>query len=369
MLVGVPKEIKDHEYRVALTPASVYELVLRKHRVIIEKGAGEGSGFSDEQYIESGAGIAPSAAAVYQEADIIMKIKEPLQAEYELLREKQVLFTYLHLAANKPLLDILLTKQITAIAYETVEGEDGLPLLIPMSEIAGRMSVIVGSQYLQKSSGGKGLLISSIPGVQKTRVIILGGGIVGTNAAQMALGLGADVVVLDISLQRLRQLDVIFNRKINTVYANNENIVNQVARADLVIGAVLVTGDRAPCLVKRNVLREMAQGSVIVDVAVDQGGCIETTRTTTHSNPVYMVDGILHYGVANMPGAVPRTSTISLTNATVPYLIKLLERKVEQALLSEPGFLRGLNTYRGKVTHPRVAKALKQDYSDPLTTI
>lgn len=366
MLVGVPKEIKDHEYRVALTPAVVAELSIHGHQILIEKGAGEGSGFSDDLYIQAGAKIAPTAPSVYGEAHLIVKIKEPLEAEYSMLQENQILFTYLHLAANPSLLDILLAKKVTAIAYETVEGKEGLPLLIPMSEIAGRMSILVAAQYMQKSYGGQGVLISSVPGIPKTRVVILGGGIVGTNAAQIALGLGAEVVVMDISLARLRQLDDIFNRQVQTVYANTENITDQVTRANLIIGAVLVTGDRAPCLVKRELLRPMQPGTLIVDVAVDQGGCIETTRPTTHSDPVYMIDGILHYGVANMPGAVPRTSTIALTNATFPYLLKMLDLGIKESLLVNPGFLKGLNTYQGKVTHPMVAHALDQSYTDPL---
>jgi alanine dehydrogenase len=366
MLVGVPKEIKDHEYRVALTPAVVSELAMRGHQVLVETKAGEGSGFPDDQYIRAGARIAPTAASVYETASLIVKIKEPLEAEYGLLQEEQVLFTYLHLAANPSLLDLLLGKRITAIAYETVEGKEGLPLLIPMSEIAGRMSVLVGAQYMQKSYGGRGMLVTSVAGIPKSRVVILGGGIVGTNAAKVALGLGAEVLILDISLARLRQLDDIFNRQVQTVYANNENITSQVIRADLVIGAVLVTGDRAPCLVKREILSRMTPGTLIVDVSVDQGGCIETTRPTTHSDPVYTVDGILHYGVSNMPGAVPRTSTIALTNATFPYLLKMLDLGVKGSLQENPGFLKGLNTCRGKVTHPMVAHALGYDYTDPL---
>lgn len=365
MNVGVPKEIKDHEFRVALTPAGVNELTLKGHRVLVEKKAGEGSGFTDEAYTKYGAVIVNTAKDVYSNADLIIKVKEPLTSEYELLQEKQILFTYLHLAAVPTLLDTLLKKNVTAVAYETIERNGTLPLLTPMSEIAGRMSVLIGAQYMQKLSGGNGTLISSVPGVPKAKVVILGGGTVGTNAAKIALGLGAKVVMLDLSLPRLRQLDDIFNGQVSTVYSNKFSIYDEVCEADLVIGAVLVAGDRAPCLVTKEYLMDMKKGSLIVDVAVDQGGCVETIRATTHSNPVYFVDGILHYGVANMPGAVPQTSTLALTNATLPYLLNIADNGIEEAMSRDEGFLKGLNTCQGKVTHPVVANCLEQIYTPP----
>ncbi|MGB7447273.1 MAG: alanine dehydrogenase [Dethiobacteria bacterium] len=366
MIIGVPKEIKDHEYRIGLIPAAVKELTRRGHRVLVEKGAGEGSGFADKEFLSAGAEIAASAREVYAHANLIVKIKEPLPSELELMQENQILFTYLHLAADPLLASKLLEKKITALAYETVEGpEGGLPLLAPMSEVGGRMAVLIGAQYLQKSSGGAGILISSVPGIPKIRVSILGGGIVGTSAAKVALGLGAEVVILDISTSRLKQLDDLFGGRVQTVFANSDNIAEQATRSHLIIGAVLVPGGRTPCLIDRELVGRLQPGTVIVDVAVDQGGCVETIRPTTHSDPVYQVDGVLHYGVPNMPGAVPRTSTIALTNATLPYLYKLLEQGVTGALKTDPGFLKGLNTYRGQVTHPTVARALGRRYTPP----
>jgi alanine dehydrogenase len=369
MIIGVPKEIKNHEYRVALTPAGVKDLVTRNHRVIIEKDAGLGSGFNNEEYKQQGAEIIEQAADVFEKSELIVKVKEPLEQEYAFLKEKQILFTYLHLAAVPSLLEILKMKSITGIAYETVERSGNLPLLTPMSEIAGRMATLIGAQYLQKTHGGCGLLISSVPGVDKTKVAILGGGIVGTNAAKLAVGLGADVAILDISLPRLRYLDEIFGGQLHTIYANSFNIFEVVTQADLVIGAVLVPGAKAPCLVNKTVLTSMKKGAVIVDVAVDQGGCIETTCVTTHSDPVYFVEGVLHYGVANMPGAVPRTSTLALTNATLPYLVQLADLGAEEALKKDAGFMLGLNTYRGKVTHPVLAESMGEIYSLPHTLL
>jgi alanine dehydrogenase len=365
MIVGVPKEVKDHEFRVALTPAGTQELASRGHRVLVQKKAGEGSGISDNFYAKFGATLVDTAEDVYSNAELIIKVKEPVESEYDLLQQNQVLFTYLHLAAVPPLLEILLKKNITAIAYETIERNGSLPLLTPMSEIAGRMAVLVGAQYMQKLFGGNGLLISSVPGVPRVKIVILGGGTVGTNAAKLAVGLGGDVVIIDHSLPRLRQLDDIFSSRVSTVYSNSLNIYNEIIQADLLIGAVLVAGDRAPCLVPKDFLKAMKKGSLIVDVAVDQGGCVETTHATTHSNPVYKVDGIMHYGVANMPGAVPRTSTLALTNATLPYLLNMVDQGVKVSLDNDSGFMKGLNTYRGKVTHPVVAKSLGHPFTPP----
>lgn len=365
MIIGVPKEVKNQEYRVAMTPAGVRELISRGHQILIETNAGSGSGFSNEEYSIEGAEIIESKEDLFKSSEMILKVKEPLEQEYSNLQKNQILFTYLHLAAVPSLLKVLKEKQITGIAYETVEGSGGLPLLTPMSEIAGRMSVLVGAQYLQKLYGGSGLLISSLPGVPKTRVIILGGGVVGINAAKLAIGLGAEVTVLDISLTRLRYLDDVFNGKLSTVYASDYNIHENACCADLLIGAVLVTGAKAPCLVTKAYLKDMKKGSVIVDVAVDQGGCIETTRPTTHSDPIYFVEDILHYGVANMPGAVPRTSTLALTNATLPYVCELADKGVREALLNNKDFLKGLNTHLGKVTHPIVAEAMGEQYESP----
>lgn len=363
MIVGIPKEIKDNEYRVAITPGGVHELALYGHEVLVEKGAGLGSGFFDEEYRQAGARLVEKAEEVYRNAEIIVKVKEPIEPEYDLLQVGQILFTYLHLAAAPSLFDVLLKKEIAAIAYETVEDrQGGLPLLAPMSEIAGRMAVLVGSQYLQKPYQGRGLLTGGVPGVLPASVTILGGGNVGTNAAKMAVGLGADVTILDVSLNRLRYLDDVFNNRIKTLYSNSFNIREQVAKADLLIGAVLIPGAKAPRLVTRDMLSRMQPGAVIVDVAVDQGGCVETIKATTHSQPTYMVEGVVHYGVANMPGAVPRTSTFALTNATLPYLVKLTNWGFKEAVAADPGLARGVNTFAGKVTHQAVAECFQRDY-------
>lgn len=356
MRIGIPKEIKDNEFRVALPPQSVRELA-RRHDVLVETNAGAGSGFSDEEYIAAGARIIPSAEEVWHDAEMIVKVKEPLPDEYRFLREDLILFTYLHLAASEQLTRALLDSGVQGVAYETVEDAHGrLPLLEPMSEVAGRMAAQIVAQYLQKPEGGRGILLGGIPGVRPTHIVILGAGTVGTHAAQIALGMGAEVTLLDINLDRLRQLDTTMHGRINTLYSNAANIADSVRTADGVIGAVLITGARAPHLVTRDMLSSMPNGSVIVDVAVDQGGCVETTHPTTHSEPTYFVDGVLHYGVANMPGAVPRTSSLGLSNATLPYVRRIADMGLHEALRTNPGLAKGLNVFHGKVTHPAVAE-------------
>jgi len=363
LIVGVPKEIKNHEYRVAIVPAGVKALADAGHQVFIQEGAGVGSGISDEEYAAAGATILPSAAEVYERAEMIMKVKEPLPEEYDLLSEGQILYTYLHLAPAPELTAALLDRKVIGIAYETIELEDGsLPLLTPMSEVAGRLSVQVGARCLQKDVGGSGVLLGGVPGVLPGRVFIIGGGTVGTNAAKMAVGLGADVVIADISLPRLRELDDIFGGRVRTIMSNAQNIAEETAKADLVIGAVLLHGARAPRLVTREMVKNMRAGSVIVDVAIDQGGCVETARPTTHSDPTFVVDGVVHYCVANMPGAVARTSTYALTNATLPYALKIANMGILQAVASDGALARGLNVFKGKVTYPAVARDLGYDY-------
>ena len=370
MIVGCPGEIKVQEYRVGLTPAGVREVVARGHQVLVEKGAGLGSGISDEAYVEYGASMVGSIEEVYARADLIVKVKEPVAPEYELLRRGQSLYTYLHLAAAPELTRVLLEKEVTAIAYETVQLANGqLPLLIPMSEVAGRMATQVGATSLEKAHGGKGRLLGGVPGVRPARVVVLGGGIVGINAAKMAMGMGADVCILDRSLDRLRHLDNIFSGRLKTLFSDVTNIRESVISADLVIGAVLVAGASAPKLVSRDMLSEMEPGSVLVDVAVDQGGCIETCTPTTHADPTYVVDGIIHYCVANMPGAVPHTSTFALNNATTPYLAKMAKLGVLEALKADPEFRLGLNCFKGKCTHEAVASSLGYDYVDPATLL
>jgi alanine dehydrogenase len=356
MIVGVPKEIKDHEYRVAMTPGGVHQLALHGHRVLVEAGAGEGSGFSDAQYARIGAEIVSAADA--WGAQLVVKVKEPQPVEYEFLRPDLTLFTYLHLAADEGLTREMMARGPTGIAYETVELPNGsLPLLMPMSEVAGRMAVQVGAHYMEKENGGRGKLLSGVPGVRPADVVIIGGGVVGTNAAHVASGLGAQVFVFDINLDRLRYLDDVMHGRLVTLSSNPLNIAEAVRRADLLIGAVLIKGAKAPTLVTRQMVGAMAPGSVIVDVAVDQGGCIETTHPTTHSDPVFFVDSVLHYCVANMPGAVPRTSTYALSNATLPYVVKLAEMGAEAAIRSDPALALGVNVYKGQVTYPGVAEA------------
>lgn len=360
MTIGVPREIKNNENRVAITPAGVHALVKRNHRVLIERAAGEGSGIFDAEYEAAGAEIAESAARVFAEADVIAKVKEPLESEYGLLRENQVLFTYLHLAPNAPLAHALVERGVTGIAYETVQTSAGaLPLLAPMSEVAGRMSVQVGANMLQMYNGGMGVLLGGVPGVLPAEVVIVGGGTVGTNAAKVAVGMGARVTVMDINQARLAHLDDIFGGRVATLVSNEYNVAAAVKKADLLIGAVLVVGARAPKLVTDAMVRAMKKGSVIVDVAIDQGGSVETIdRVTTHDNPCYEKYGVVHYSVANMPGAVPRTSTYALTNATLPYLLSIAENGAEEAMRKDPALMAGLNTYRGKITCAHVAEAL-----------
>lgn len=356
MIIGIPKETKTHEYRVSAPPVAVQALVQAGHSVRVERGAGAGSGFDDAAYRAAGAVIVESAAQAWA-APMVVKVKEPTPAEYGFLREDLVLFTYLHLAADRPLTDALMAAGTTAVAYETVQLDRGsLPLLTPMSEVAGRMATQVGAHYLSRFLGGRGVLLGGVPGVPAGEVVVLGGGAVGTNAAKMALGLGARVTLLDVNHDRLVYLDDIFGGRIQTLMSHPGTIAEAVARADLVIGAVLVVGARAPNLVSRAMLSSMRPGSVIVDVAVDQGGCVETIRPTTHDHPTYLVDGVVHYGVANMPGAVPHTSTLALSNQTLRYALRLAQNPVA-ALRADPALLRGLNVYRGQVTHAGVAEA------------
>ena len=364
MIVGLPKEIKDNEYRVGLTPAGVRALTDAGHRVVVERNAGEGSGFEDSLYEKAGAQLLNSADDVWAEAEMIVKVKEPIEPEYPRMKEGLLLFTYLHLAPDPKQTNALLEHKVTGIAYETITDRRGtLPLLTPMSEVAGRMAVQVGAQYLEKMNGGRGVLLGGVPGVPGARVVILGGGVVGTNAAKIAVGMGAQVTIVDKNLDRLRELDDIFLSKITTLASSAYAIHGAIAEADLIIGGVLVPGAAAPKLVTREMLKDVSKGSVIVDVAVDQGGCIETTRPTTHSNPTYYVEDVLHYCVANMPGAVPRTSTFALTNATLPYALRLANRGFLEAISSDPGLKEGVNTYAGKMTYKAVADDQGLEYT------
>ncbi len=364
MIVGLPKEIKDNEYRVGLTPAGVRALTDAHHQVIVEKGAGEGSGFEDGLYQKAGAEIIDSADYVWAKAEMIVKVKEPIEPEYPRMREGQLLFTYLHLAPDKKLTEQLLKRKVTGIAYETItDRRGGLPLLTPMSEVAGRMAIQVGAHYLEKMAGGRGILLGGVPGVPAARVVIIGGGVVGTNAAKIAVGMGAYVTIIDNNLDRLRELDDIFLSKISTLASSAYMIHDAISNADLIVGAVLVPGASAPRLVTRSMLKDVPNGAVIVDVAVDQGGCIETTHPTTHSNPTYYVEGVLHYCVANMPGAVPRTSTFALTNATLPYTLKLANRGFFEAIRGDAGLKAGVNTYAGHCTYQAVAEAQGLPYT------
>ena len=363
MKIGVPKEIKVHEYRVGLVPAGVHELVSAGHEVLVQSGAGTGIGFDDAHYLAAGATIAATAAEVFASAELIVKVKEPQLAECRLLRKGQVLFTYLHLAADREQAIALIDSGATAIAYETVTAPDGsLPLLTPMSEVAGRMSVQVGANCLQKASGGFGVLLGGVPGVAPAKVVILGGGVSGTHAAEMAVGLRADVTVVDRSVKRLRELSAIFGNQLKTMYSTAHAIEDHVRHADLVIGAVLIAGAAAPKLVTRAMVKTMKPGTVLVDIAIDQGGCFETSRPTTHAEPTFVLDGVIHYCVTNMPGAVPRTSTFALTNATLPYVKSLADRGWQQALIKDAGLARGLNVHAGKLTHEAVASALGMEY-------
>jgi alanine dehydrogenase len=358
MMIGVPKEIKDHEYRVSVTPEGVRALIHAGQEVIIEPSAGAGSGYSDEEYRQAGAKIANSKEQVFRQASLIVKVKEPQLSECPFFQPGQILFTYLHLASSTELTKALLEAKITAIAYETIEAGDGtLPMLKPMSEIAGRMSVQVGARYLEKTQGGRGLLLAGVPGVEPARVVVLGAGVVGSSATRIAVGMGAQVTVINLDIERLRYLDDLYQGRIVTLASTQAAIEEAVIAADLLIGAVLVPGARTPKLVSRALVAKMKAGSVIVDVAVDQGGCIETTKPTTHSDPVYTVDGVLHYCVANMPGIVPRTSTLALTNATLPYLLTLASSGVDAAVRTDVGLAKGVNLFQGKVTCRGVADA------------
>jgi alanine dehydrogenase len=362
MRIGVPKEIKVHEYRVGLTPASVAELVAHGHELYVETKAGNGIDCPDGAYEKAGAKILPDARSVFDSADMIVKVKEPQPQEIELLRANQILFTYLHLAADKPQAEGLMKSGATCVAYETVTGRSGLPLLKPMSEVAGRMSVQVGAHYLEKEQGGRGVLLGGVPGVAPVKVAILGGGVSGVNAAQMATGMRADVTIYDINNDRLAELDMFFSSQIKTAYASRAAIANAVKEAELVIGAVLVPGAAAPKLVTREMLKTMKRGSVLVDIAIDQGGCFETSHATTHADPVYEVDGIIHYCVANMPGAVARTSAFALNNATLPFALKIASLGADEAMRQDPDLANGLNVSGGKIRHHAVAEALDLPY-------
>jgi len=366
MKIGIPKEIKTNENRVALVPAGAAALVADGHTVIVESGAGLGSGFSDEQYLSAGAQIAPDADTTWAQAELIVKVKEPIKPEWARIRAGQTLFTYFHFAADRELTEAHLASGATCIAYETVSLPTGeLPLLTPMSEVAGRMAVHEGAKYLEKLYGGRGVLLGGVPGVAPAHVVVIGGGVVGSNAARLAAGLGARVTLLDVSLARLRYLDEVMPANVQTLFSNRSNLLEQIASADLVIGGVLIPGAAAPKLIRREDLKLMREGAVIVDVAVDQGGCIETTHPTTHQDPVYSVNGVVHYAVANMPGGVPRTSTLALTNATFPYLQQLANKGWQQALRDSAPLRQGLNIHDGKVSYRAVAEAFGLPYSAP----
>jgi alanine dehydrogenase len=363
MIIGVPKEIKISENRVGLAEGGVKQLVKEGHTVYVEKDAGVGSGISNEQFEKAGAKILPTKKDVYAKVDMIVKVKEPLPDEYDLMRENQIIYTYLHLAAEPKLTKVLCDRKVKAVAYETIQYADGsLPLLTPMSEVAGRMATQVGAYYLQKDHGGKGILLGGVTGVERGHVAVIGGGIVGVNAAKMAVGLGADVTILDVNRARLEYLDHIFQGRVATLYSNPTNIEKTVADCDLLVGAVLITGHKAPTLVSKSMVTSMGPGSVVVDVAVDQGGCIETCKPTSHTNPTYEVDGVIHYCVPNMPGVVARTSTYALTSATIKYASMLAAMGVEDAIAKDPALFKGLNVYNGYVCYEPVAKDLGMEY-------
>src|SRR6187402_3655113 len=365
MIIGVPKEIKNNENRVALTPAGVAEMKNNGHSVYVQATAGEGSGFADEEYTAAGAVILQTIEEVYNIAEMIIKVKEPIESEYALIRKDQLLFTYFHFASYEPLTKAMIKSEAVCLAYETVELPDrSLPLLIPMSEVAGRMAIQEGAKYLEKPEGGRGILLGGVPGVPPAKVLVLGGGIVGAQAAKMAAGLGAQVTIMDVSLPRLRQLDDIMPANVTTLMSNNYNIKKAILDTDLVIGAVLIPGAKAPHLIKRDMLKLMRPGTVLVDVAVDQGGCIETCTPTTHENPTFIIDDVVHYCVANMPGAVPYTSTLALTNATLPYAIRLANQGWKKACLESTELRNGLNVIHGEVVYKAVADAFSLPYSD-----
>ncbi|MFC6440058.1 alanine dehydrogenase [Bowmanella sp. JS7-9] len=374
MLIGVPKEIKNHEYRIGLTPAAVKEYVTHGHQVMVQTNGGAAIGFTDEQYIAAGAQIVDSAEKIFAEADMIVKVKEPQPNECKMLRKGQTLYTYLHLAPDPQQTELLIASGATCIAYETVtDARGGLPLLAPMSEVAGRMSIQAGAHYLEKAHGGSGTLLGGVPGVAPGKVLVVGGGVVGTHAAKMAVGLGAEVTILDRSIPRLRELDDIFRGTVKTVYSTVDAIEHYSERADLVVGAVLIPGAAAPKLLTREHIRNMKEGSVVVDVAIDQGGCFETSRATTHQDPVYVIDNVVHYCVANMPGGVARTSTMALNNATLPFGLALANKGPKQAMLDDVHLLNGLNVHEGKVTYKAVVDALGKQlgltYTDARTAL
>ena len=365
MKIGIPKEIKNNENRVGMTPAGVAELVHHGHEVYVQHTAGEGSGFSDDEYVKVGAKILPTIEETYAVADMIVKVKEPIEPEYKLVKKGQVLFTYFHFACDKPLTDAMIKSGAVCVAYETVQLPDrSLPLLIPMSEVAGRMATINGAYYLQKTKGGKGKLICGVPGVKPAKVLVLGGGVVGQAAARVAAGMGAQVIITDISLPLLRRLTAEMPANVVPVYSNKHNIKRELADVDIVIGSVLIPGDKAPRLITRDMLKLMQPGTVLVDVAIDQGGCFETSKPTTHSEPVYTVDGIVHYAVANIPGAVPNTSTIALTNATLRYSLALADKGWKKACKDDPALFKGLNVVEGKVTYKAVADVFNLPYEE-----
>ena len=368
MIIGVPKEIKSSENRVACTPAGVHDLVQDGNTVYVQKTAGDGSGFSDSDYQEAGAKLLDTIEEVYAIADMIMKVKEPIESEYKLIKEDQLVFTYFHFASHRPLTEAMIESKSVCLAYETVEVDRTLPLLIPMSEVAGRMSIQEGAKYLEKPMGGMGILLGGVPGVPPAKVLIIGGGIVGYQAAKMAAGLGAKVTILDINLQRLRDLADIMPANVDTVYSNAYNIKRLVKNHDLIVGAVLIPGAKAPNLITRDMLKTMRKGTVLVDVAVDQGGCIETCKPTTHKDPIFVIDDIVHYCVANMPGAVPYTSTIALTNATLPYARKLAKHGWKKACEQDESLRKGLNVVNGKIVYEAVAKAFDMEYT-PLESL
>jgi alanine dehydrogenase len=363
MIVGIPREIKDNEYRVSMTPGGVHQLTEAGHEVWVETNAGEGSSFPDEQYADAGARIVPTAAGAWS-AELVVKVKEPQPSEYGFLRSDLALFTYLHLAAEEKLTREMVSRGVAGIAYETVELPNGhLPLLTPMSEVAGRMAVQIGAHYMEKMNGGRGKILGGVPGVRPADVVIIGAGVVGTNAAQVALGMGAHVIMIDINIDRLRYLHEVLGGRLTTLSSNPLNIAQAVRIADLLIGAVLIRGAKAPRLVTRQMIETMASGSVVIDVAVDQGGCVETSHPTTHSDPTFLVSGVTHYCVANMPGAVPRTSTYALSNATLSYVVRLANQGIAPALRQDLGLAKGLNTYRGHVTYRSVADAFALEYT------
>lgn len=360
MIIGIPKEIKTNENRVSMTPAGVMELTRRKHTVYVQSKAGEGSGFLDSEYKTAGAKILKTIKQVYDIAEMIVKVKEPIESEYKLVKDDQLVFTYFHFASSKPLTEAMIKSNAVCLAYETVENPDrSLPLLIPMSEVAGRMATQQGAKYLEEPMGGRGILLGGIPGVLPANVLVIGGGVVGTQAARMAAGLGANVIIMDVNLDRLRYLDDVMPDNVTTMYSNEYNIRNMIPTQDLIIGAVLIPGAKAPNLITKKMLKHMRKGTVLIDVAVDQGGCIETCKPTTHNDPTYVINGIVHYCVANMPGAVPYTSTIGLTNATLPYVVKLADKGWRKACAEHEGLAKGLNVVNGKVVYAAVAKAFK----------